>query len=382
MALLNYATKEIVLKVVYYGPGLSGKTTNLHYLHSVLSPRTKGKLLSLATEADRTLFFDFLPVDLGKIRDFNIRFQLYTVPGQVRYDATRRLVLKGVDAIVFVADSQKEVKELNIESFKNMRDNLKANNIDPENIPIVFQYNKRDVKDIMDVSELNNNLNKMNAPFFEAVAIEGKGVEETFREAIKNLIKHMVAKYGVDLKPSKETFVSPGVQAPPVTSPPQERVAAMTSGLKEAIQPGIEPQPHPDVLKPSYLDEIISIVNDLKDAVLHLGIESQRLESSFKDKHIDIKGIKEGQDKILSFLSSKEKVQPEKSVPPYVDEIKSAIKDLKDSVLHLGIESQRLEGFFNDMHKGHEKVIEALYDIKEILSKMKTKKKGVRLFIK
>jgi signal recognition particle receptor subunit beta len=152
MALFNYASKEITIKIVYYGPGLSGKTTNLQYLHSILDPKTKGKLLSLATEADRTLFFDFLPVELGKIRDFSIRFQLYTVPGQVRYDATRKLVLRGADAIVFVVDSQREMREQNIESLNNMHENLIANNINPDDIPLILQYNKRDLSNVLSMN--------------------------------------------------------------------------------------------------------------------------------------------------------------------------------------------------------------------------------------
>jgi len=154
MALFNYATKEITIKIVFYGPGLSGKTTNLQYLHSVFEPNRRGKLLSLATEADRTLFFDFLPVELGKISDFSIRFQLYTVPGQVRYNATRKLVLKGADAIVFVADSQREMREQNKESFKNMGENLIANNIDPDDITVILQYNKRDLTNILSIDDI------------------------------------------------------------------------------------------------------------------------------------------------------------------------------------------------------------------------------------
>ena len=150
MALFNYATKEITLKIVYYGPGLSGKTTNIQNLHSVLNSENKGKLLSLSTESDRTLFFDFLPVELGKIKEFSIRFQLYTVPGQVRYNATRKVVLKGADAVVFVADSQRDMRDQNIESFENMRDNLISNNINPDEIPVVLQYNKRDLKNHSD----------------------------------------------------------------------------------------------------------------------------------------------------------------------------------------------------------------------------------------
>ncbi len=204
MALFNYATKEVTLKIVYYGPGLSGKTTNLQYLHSVIEPDKKGKLISLATEADRTLFFDFMPVELGRIKDFSIRFQLYTVPGQVRYNATRKLVLKGADAVVFVADSQRRLLEENIQSFENMRENLRENNIDPDDIPIVIQYNKRDLPDIMSVEELNAHLNKKGYPYFEAVAIEGRGVKETFQEITKLLLKHISKKHKIDIAPEEE----------------------------------------------------------------------------------------------------------------------------------------------------------------------------------
>jgi mutual gliding-motility protein MglA len=201
MALFNYATKEITLKVVYYGPGLSGKTTNLQHLHSALTPATKGKLLSLSTEADRTLFFDFLPVELGKIRDFSIRFQLYTVPGQVRYNATRKVVLKGADAVVFVADSQREMREQNIESFMNMRDNLFSNNINPDDIPVILQYNKRDLKNISSVDELNLDINQNNYPVIESAAISGRGVEDSFNLITKLLLKHISKKHKVEIKP-------------------------------------------------------------------------------------------------------------------------------------------------------------------------------------
>ena len=205
MALFNYATKEITLKIVYYGPGLSGKTTNLQYLHSVLTPAAKGKLLSLSTEADRTLFFDFLPIELGKIRDFSIRFQLYTVPGQVRYNATRKVVLKGADAVVFVADSQREMREQNIESFMNMRDNLFSNNINPDDIPIILQYNKRDLKNISSVDELDLDLNQNNYPVIETEAISGRGVEDSFNLITRLLLKHISKKHKVEIKPAETT---------------------------------------------------------------------------------------------------------------------------------------------------------------------------------
>jgi GTPase SAR1 family protein len=200
MALFNYATKEITIKIVYYGPGLSGKTTNLQYLHSAFDPAKRGKLLSLATEADRTLFFDFLPVELGKISEFSIRFQLYTVPGQVRYNATRKLVLKGADAVVFVADSQREMREQNIESLRNMRENLTANNIDPDDIPVILQYNKRDLTNILSADELNRDLNQDGKhEFRESIAIKGTGVQDTFQRITKLVIEGISKKHK-DLK--------------------------------------------------------------------------------------------------------------------------------------------------------------------------------------
>src|SRR4030043_865923 len=183
MSLFNYATKELTIKIVYYGPGLSGKTTNLQYLHSLLDHERRGKLLSLATEADRTLFFDFLPVDLGKIRDFTVRFQLYTVPGQVRYNATRKLVLKGADAIIFVADSQREIREQNIESLKNMRENLIANNINPDDIPLILQYNKRDLPGILSIDEMNKDLNEdIKYEYEESIPLHGLGLLQSFKD--------------------------------------------------------------------------------------------------------------------------------------------------------------------------------------------------------
>jgi len=222
MALFNYATKEITLKIVYYGPGLSGKTTNIEYLHTSLDQTRKGKLLSLSTEADRTLFFDFLPVEVGKIKDFTIRFQLYTVPGQVRYNATRKLVLKGADAVVFVADSQRDMKEANIESFENMRENLLSNDLDPDDIPVVLQYNKRDLPNLMTIDELNIILNKNGHTHFEAVAINGDGVHETFQAVTKQLIKHIALKHKIDIqaKESTEEIAPPPLK--PVPKPVME----------------------------------------------------------------------------------------------------------------------------------------------------------------
>jgi signal recognition particle receptor subunit beta len=208
VAFFNYVTKEITLKVVYYGPGLSGKTTNLQHLYSVLDASSRGKFISLATESDRTLFFDFLPVELGKIKDFSVRFQLYTVPGQIRYNATRKLVLKGADAVVFVADSQKDMREQNLESLANMKENLAANNLNPDEIPVVLQCNKRDLPNILSIEELENDLNQHHYQVVEAVASQGKGVQETFRLITSNLLKDIARKHRVDISPAKEEAIT------------------------------------------------------------------------------------------------------------------------------------------------------------------------------
>jgi signal recognition particle receptor subunit beta len=190
MALINYASREINSKIVFYGPGLGGKTTNIKYVYTKLQPTLKGRLISLATELDRTLFFDFLPVDIGTIRGFKTRFHLYTVPGQVFYNASRKLILKGVDGIVFVADSQIERFDENIESFDNMKDNLRSYNLDINKIPLVIQYNKRDLPNITSIEELQKVLNPDNKyAYFEAIATQGVGVFETLKEICKMVLK-------------------------------------------------------------------------------------------------------------------------------------------------------------------------------------------------
>ena len=179
MALFNYATRELSAKIVYYGPGLSGKTTNIEMVHKMLRPEQKGRLISLPTETDRTLFFDFLPIELGQIKGFKVRFHLYTVPGQVFYNATRRLVLQGVDGVVFVADSQREMINGGMESLKNLMDNLSSYGKKLEDLPFVLQYNKRDLRNAASVAELDAALNFLHVPTLESVARTGKGVTET-----------------------------------------------------------------------------------------------------------------------------------------------------------------------------------------------------------
>jgi signal recognition particle receptor subunit beta len=195
MSFINYAAREINVKIVYYGPGLGGKTTNLQYIYEKSNPQQKGKLISLATETDRTLFFDFLPLDLGSVRGFKTRFHLYTVPGQVFYDASRKLILKGVDGVVFVADSQIQRMEANLESVDNLTENLAEQGFDIRKIPYVIQYNKRDLPNIASREELHRLINTMNVPEFDAVATVGIGVFQTLK-AIAKLVLTELKKGG------------------------------------------------------------------------------------------------------------------------------------------------------------------------------------------
>jgi len=191
MSMINYASREINCKVVYYGTGLGGKTTNLEYIYSRVNPDTKGKMISLATETERTLFFDFLPIDLGEVRGFKTRFHLYTVPGQVYYNASRKLILKGVDGIIFIADSQEARMEANIEAMHNLYENLDSYGYDIEEIPLAIQYNKRDLENVQPVEELRAQLNPGEVPDFEAIAIQGEGVFDTLKSVSKRVVANL-----------------------------------------------------------------------------------------------------------------------------------------------------------------------------------------------
>ena len=188
MSFINYSSREINCKIVYYGPGLCGKTTNLQHIYQKTNPDVKGKMISLATETERTLFFDFLPLALGEIRGFKTRFHLYTVPGQVFYDASRKLILKGVDGVVFVADSQIERMEANVESLDNLKVNLKEQGYELDKIPYVIQYNKRDLPNAAPLEELQRLLNPTGVPEFEACATTGQGVFETLKANAKGVL--------------------------------------------------------------------------------------------------------------------------------------------------------------------------------------------------
>ncbi len=240
MVLFNYATRELTAKIVYYGPGLCGKTTNLQFVYEQLPEDVKGKMLSLATKTDRTLFFDFLPMDLGEIRGMKTRVQLYTVPGQVFYNETRKLVLKGADGVVFVADSQEQMMASNIESLRNLEENLKAHGMKLSEIPHVFQFNKRDLPRLSSLDEINAGLNKHNAPFFEAVATTGIGVQDTLKGIAKLVLVNLTRRY----QPKSTPAVASERTAPPA-------IAGVGSGSGVGSQTGTAlpraANPHPSV---------------------------------------------------------------------------------------------------------------------------------------
>jgi signal recognition particle receptor subunit beta len=243
VSLVNLQAREISIKVVYYGPGLGGKTSSLQYIHRALKPESRGQLVSLATGADRTLYFDFLPVKLPKLRGFNVRVQLYTVPGQVHYNSTRKLVLNGCDGVVFVADSQKEREGANIESLDNLRDNLREQALAMESIPLVFQWNKRDCQDLISVSALTRALNPRKAPAFETVAMSGRGIFEALK-AITTEVLQDLRKKGVwePLAESKEARV-PKAAPGGITERIQEFTESPDSGLHRTGISGVKQIP-------------------------------------------------------------------------------------------------------------------------------------------
>jgi signal recognition particle receptor subunit beta len=253
MVLFNHATREMTAKIVYYGPGLCGKTTNLMVIFDKLDPKSKGKMLSLATKTDRTLFFDLLPVDIGKVGPFNLKIQLYTVPGQVFYNETRKLVLRGADSVVFVADSQPAMVEANRESFANLMENLEDNQIDPNDTPIVIQYNKRDLPGVLPVEDLAETLGLEGYPYTEASALKGQGVMETFKLISKITAKHLFTrlKAGATAAPKKTAApaVTPKVEVRSAPEPELElEPLAMLDNepLADAPNPFADSLPFPE----------------------------------------------------------------------------------------------------------------------------------------
>ena len=259
MVLFNHATREMTAKIVYYGPGLCGKTTNLMVIFDKLDPSQKGKMLSLATKTDRTLFFDLLPVDIGKVGAFNLKIQLYTVPGQVFYNETRKLVLRGADAVVFVSDSQPAMVEATRESFTNLMENLQENNIDPNDTPIVIQYNKRDLPGVLPVEDLQDKLGFEGYPYTEASALKGEGVMETFRLISKITAKHLYSRLkgkSGTMEPAAEKKkpekVRPKLDIKPEQPPPAPEAEATVPD----INPFAESVPFPESSPYERMEEV------------------------------------------------------------------------------------------------------------------------------
>jgi signal recognition particle receptor subunit beta len=275
MVFFNYSTMQMAAKVVYYGPGLCGKTTNLHYIYGHTTNDSRGEMVSLETETDRTLFFDLLPLDVGSIAGFNTRIQLYTVPGQVFYNTTRKLVLKGVDGVVFVVDSQRAMQQANLDSFRNLEENLAEMGLSIDSLPLVLQYNKRDLADICSIEELNQAINRQGWPWYESSAVSGQGVFETLKGISKHTLlalKKRLGRTGADaparlsapgsglLRPSGAqpgTATAPTPPAPPMAatsmaqpagaplSPPPSTPASAAAGSAAASQPEWQPPASP-----------------------------------------------------------------------------------------------------------------------------------------
>jgi signal recognition particle receptor subunit beta len=249
MVLFNHATREMTAKIVYYGPGLCGKTTNLMVIFDKLDPKSKGKMLSLATKTDRTLFFDLLPVDIGKVGAFNLKIQLYTVPGQVFYNETRKLVLRGADAVVFVADSQPSMVDSTRESFANLMENLEENQIDPNDTPIVIQFNKRDIPGVLPIDQLQEALGFEGYPYTEASAIKGEGVMETFKLVSKITAKHLFNRLKGKSEPIPKAKIEakkPAAAPAPVAIPEPEPEPEVAEPVAEVANPFADSMPFPD----------------------------------------------------------------------------------------------------------------------------------------
>ena len=279
MPVIDFHKKVVNFKIVYYGPGLSGKTTNIQYIHEQIKPEFKGKLVSLATQTDRTLFFDFLPMDLGEMSGYKIRLHLYTVPGQVHYNATRKLVLKGVDGVVFVADSQSTMKDANIESLLNLEKNLHSYGKNLEDIPHLIQGNKRDLDDLTPMADLESILNRYGAPVVEAVATDGPGVLDTLREVVKIVIK--AAKDQLTDDASDEVIADPELDATPVaeTAVPHDSDHDAETRVKE-IEEVVEDQIH--LISD---EEILDESEQLDEAAVVMSEEAELISAEHETSH-------------------------------------------------------------------------------------------------
>jgi len=274
MSSVNLHNREITVKIVYYGPGLGGKTSSLQAIHRNLRPDQRGQLVSLATRIDRTLFFDFLPVNLPKVKDFTIRMSLYTVPGQVHYNATRKLVLAGCDGVVFVADSQSSRRDANVESLQNLADNLRAHGMNPEAVPLVFQFNKRDLADAMPVPQMGTDLNLRKVPAFETCALTGKGVFNSLKTIAKLVLADLKRK---GIYRDKSQAASTRDNAPVVNPAVEESLVRNLEDKLESEAQALAPSPAPVESRGLTFSELWS-AGSMRDQILALESDIERGE--------------------------------------------------------------------------------------------------------
>jgi mutual gliding-motility protein MglA len=369
MVMINRATKEITFKVVYYGPGLCGKTTNLEKVYESANPKNKGKLLTVATETDRTLFFDFLPMELGTIRGMKVRVQLYTVPGQVFYDATRRIVLRGSDGVVFVADSQRIMMDANVESLENLKGNLKLNGLDPETVPLVLQYNKQDLPDVATQEEIDARLNWRNVPTFLSVAIQGTGVNETLKKIIELVIRKLQAadaSFSGREAPAQEEPAKP-VEAPPPapepTPPPMPVIPPPPQPVAKPPLPEVELEGGHE--GPSHDDEAMEAVEieTLQDVAPlpmpgNQGAAAPPPEPEAEEVEVSEPEVVEvTEPEVIEVTEVEETSEPEAAPPPGLEEarvrgtldrLRGAVESLAERAREMAEEAERLRASIDE----------------------------------
>jgi len=334
MVFFNYALRKLNAKIVYYGPGLCGKTTNLQWIHDHFEGGQRGKMISLATEGDRTIFFDLLPIDIGSIRGMDVTLQLYTVPGQVHYNSTRQLVLRGADGVVFVADSQRTMRASNAESFENLQENLMLQGIDIKEFPHVLQFNKRDLRDLMNTEELNESLNIFSAPIFEGIATEGIGVQETLEGIVKLVMRNLREKYEPVANAGGPTAPSPmratGPTAFQAEKPPAEKTGPLAPDFASEIDvPSAEP---PAVPPPSFEAPEVPVPAETDEAQVD-GADSEF--ASFQDEDaIATKVYEESEEEVAEFEAKQEvSFEPEDDDVPFAPEAPETEFAIDDSTV-------------------------------------------------
>ncbi len=348
MSSINLHNDEIGIKVVYYGPGLGGKTTSIQHMHHVLKPDSRGKLISLATGIDRTLYFDFLPVKLPKIRGFSIRMSLYTVPGQVHYDATRKLVLQGADGVVFVADSQPARHEANTESMENLRVNLQTHGMNPNTVPLIIQHNKRDLPNVMPVDQMNRDLNPRGVPYFETCATSGEGVFESLKSITKLVLADLKRKgiyqdKGAETASRKTDESKTPSWAPPETEKARPKNLREQSAIVDAIEAHIEtvspsqiPPPVEDISQPLGLSNLWKPCTGLEHIIV---LEQHIIEGDY------LAAVKTAQDALRA----------------HIDDVAGPGTTTAEALLALGVHGGHYVRFQGAVSRGDPSIADALF---------------------